>query len=1005
MRTILPLLTLALLGPPAGAAAQSTFQDKEARAAYVDLARPVLFPAPALGPAELTLEVPRGASAATLRLTRHDVRAGGYTLRAWSADGETRSLPAEPAALYRGTVDGDPRQPVVASVRQDGVRAWALADGVVAWRLVPAPETPAACCPPAALRHVVLEGAGLPTAPAGCGPVTQPLTAAVSPGSAVAGATTSAGALRSDLRASGQVFEGTCQREVEIAFDADFEYFQLKGGSVQAVADEIEAYVALVDLFYARDLRVTFRLTDVIVRTAPFYAPTSGGSLLDLFRFEWNANQGAVPRDIAHLMTGKPGSLIEFGGLAYVGVACNLPWAYGWSMDGANIVGHEVGHNLGAGHCHDVDPCNTMCGACFLVGPNTKDIMNAYLGGQGCLDAVPFHPLPLAPYPYPDRAVVLKDELQSAAPFAFDVTANDEDGNCEPVSIAGFDATSARGGSVTLSPGTAPGGGDELYYTPPPTTILGLDTFEYTAADGTGQTSAGTVTVDVRPLALSAYWPLDDVTGGTTPDAGPNALNGSVVGATSTFGPFGGALDFDGVNDHVDAPALNLDTDRATFTAWIRRDGDQTSWSGLLVTREGSTIAGLLIGPNNELRYTWADEPGTFLWSTGLVPPDGQWAFVALVVEPERATMYLDDGTLRSAVNVHAHGTEAFDGATRIGWNPSSNARRFDGALDDVRAYGYALDAAAIGALAALGGPADLPTPVDGGRLPFATASLTWVAGLAADSHDVYFGQDEGLVATATTSSLEFLGNQPQTSRFVGGLVPDTPYFWRVDERVGASVLPGQVWQFELARANRWALDETGGTLALDSGDTSDGTYVGAPTLGQPGATAALGTSVDFDGVDDRVAVPALNLDSDTVTFTAWIRRDGPQTPWAGLIFSRAGNTTAGLNFGEADELRYHWNGGQWPWNSGLIVPDAQWVFVALVVEPSRGTLYLHDGVGWQSAVNVAAHTPEEFDGATQLGWDQGFGSRRFDGRLDDVRIFRSALSASELEALRQASL
>ena len=50
----------------------------------------------------------------------------------------------------------------------------------------------------------------------------------------------------------------------------------------------------------------------------------------------------------------------------------------------------------------------------------------------------------------------------------------------------------------------------------------------------------------------------------------------------------------------------------------------------------------------------------------------------------------------------------------------------------------------------------------------------------------------------------------------------------------------------------------------------------------------------ESDRTDDRVDMPALDLATNTATFTTWIRRDGSQTPWAGLVFSRAGSTTAG---------------------------------------------------------------------------------------------------------------
>jgi hypothetical protein len=135
------------------------------------------------------------------------------------------------------------------------------------------------------------------------------------------------------------------------------------------------------------------------------------------------------------------------------------------------------------------------------------------------------------------------------------------------------------------------------------------------------------------------------------------------------------------------------------------------------------------------------------------------------------------------------------------------------------------------------------------------------------------------------------------------------------------------------------------------------------------------------------------------------VRRAGPQNPWAGLVFWRAGSSVAGLGFGEANELRYHWNGGEWGFDSGLVVPDAQWVFAALVVEPDRATLHLHDGTTLASAVNPVGHGPEELDAPGRIGWDPHSAPRRFLGHLDDVRVFRKALSEAEILTLYADSL
>jgi hypothetical protein len=174
--------------------------------------------------------------------------------------------------------------------------------------------------------------------------------------------------------------------------------------------------------------------------------------------------------------------------------------------------------------------------------------------------------------------------------------------------------------------------------------------------------------------------------------------------------------------------------------------------------------------------------------------------------------------------------------------------------------------------------------------------------------------------------------------------------------------------------------------------------------LGQPGASSQTGTSVTFDGVFDRVSVPALGIPSDELTISCWVRRDGPQDAFSGLVFTRDGSSTTGLNVGDHDELRYHWNDGQWWWDSGLVLPDGEWVFVALVVEPQRATLWMGQAGLLVSAVNEAGHGAEELDGTWRFMRDPGNTARTFGGGLDDVRIWRHALSAQDVAALHEAT-
>jgi lysophospholipase L1-like esterase len=210
-----------------------------------------------------------------------------------------------------------------------------------------------------------------------------------------------------------------------------------------------------------------------------------------------------------------------------------------------------------------------------------------------------------------------------------------------------------------------------------------------------------------------------------------------------------------------------------------------------------------------------------------------------------------------------------------------------------------------------------------------------------------------------------------------------------------------QAFIYELV--GHWTLDETTGSVASDSsGNGLDGTLQGGLLFDNDSVAGSINSALQMDGVDDYVEVPAMNLGNNVATITCWVKRNGNQSGWNGFVFSRDGSTVAGLNFGTANELRYHWNNATntWDWDSGLVVPDATWTFCALVVEPSKATIYMDDGSGLASSVNSVSHSAEEFDGMMWLGRDPHDGNRYFNGALDQVRFFNYALSQSEIEIL-----
>jgi hypothetical protein len=302
---------------------------------------------------------------------------------------------------------------------------------------------------------------------------------------------------------------------------------------------------------------------------------------------------------------------------------------------------------------------------------------------------------------------------------------------------------------------------------------------------------------------------------------------------------------------------------------------------------------------------------------------------------------------------------------------------------------------------------ATCPEPADGVAVGADTkVELSWKAGIKAAKHKVYFGTDKDelpLLAEVNSPSYTELPT----------LEKDTKYYWRIDEVwAEGTVITGDVWSFSTGKlVGWWKFDEGSGNTASDSsGNGYNGTLNNMD--GNSWVDGITGGALKFDGMNDYVSIPALGLNSNTVTITAWIKRDGRQAEsYAGIVYCRGGSTTAGISFGKGQddfynvnhELAYNWNDNfaAWNWHSGLIMPDNEWVFVALVVEPSKATMYLGEKGTLSSATNKINHAIEEFDGVTRIGNDAISNiSRYFRGWIDDVRIYNYALPQVEVEAL-----
>ncbi|NTV30967.1 hypothetical protein HGA91_03260 [candidate division WWE3 bacterium] len=194
---------------------------------------------------------------------------------------------------------------------------------------------------------------------------------------------------------------------------------------------------------------------------------------------------------------------------------------------------------------------------------------------------------------------------------------------------------------------------------------------------------------DYNHGAPLAHWEFDETSGSTAYDSTGNGLNGTLTNSPTrtTSGKFNSGILFDGVDDYITLgnPALLQTFTSMSISAWVKGTNLPVNDYRFIYSKD---TAGFYVAIYNKLvRFRSSDLTSDMTDSTTSLN-NNTWYFITVTYDGSAVKIYIDgklDAT-ESATGIISENT----GPATIGmFTPATGY--FDGTIDDVQIYNYAL--------------------------------------------------------------------------------------------------------------------------------------------------------------------------------------------------------------------------------------------------------------------------------------------------------------------------
>ena len=561
-------------------------------------------------------------------------------------------------------------------------------------------------------------------------------------------------------------------------------------------------------------------------------------------------------------------------------------------------------------------------------------------------------------------------------------------------------------------------------------------------------------------IPVVGLWRFNEGSGTNASDSSGFNNNGTLAGENGNVPAwvagqtgFGSALRF--TNNGTDHAYVSIPGARSlrvgltatnswTITAWAYEDSNGTgnffaNYGRILVIDDGDAFQFESGNSIDAQIYTWSRQ--NLAWQIGwgvgsaVAPLLEQWVHWAVVYDGSNLKIYRNgnqgaQGGASSMAVTAALGYAAYTGAIQIGSELAQPGdRTWNGMLDDVAVFSGALSQSQVRTVmtgdfsAFVGGPAQvLAQPQNQTVPPGANVTFSVVAqGLAPLSYQWYFNTNT-LLTGKTGTTLTLTNVQPNQAGF---------YSVTVSNSIGTDISQPAILIVntnKVVLVGLWRFNEGTGTNVTDSSGFKNNGILAGENGNVPGwvtGQSGFGSALRFtnNGVDHAyVTIPSSSslqiglTATNPWSLTAWAYEDSNGTNDFTAVYGRIlviddGDVFQLESGAVGDAQMYTWSRQTPAWQIGWVAgtPVAplldQWVHWALVYDGTNLTMYRNGNQGPQGGAATNAVTAAlgyaSYTGAFLLGSELAQpGDRTWNGMLDDIAVFSTALSATDVRTV-----